>query len=301
MTSLDVEAVRAFVLTAELQSFTRAAEALDMTQSTVSLKIKRLERALGRTLLERTPRRVRLSADGGAFLDSARALVAAHQGALAAFAHRQRKILLGLSHHIVGSELPVLLRRIGGAEPGLTLELRIAPSRELLESFDAGALDAIIVLQHDNRRHDGQVISRESFGWIGAADFQRTPGEPLRLATQPKPCSIRAMAVDTLDAAAIPWTEVFVGGGVTTIGAAVSAGLAIAALARRAVPRGSVDLGARLGLPALPSRNMVLYTHLTDPQTRGVLRNLTAALKSTAWAADAKRASPARTAAGAHR
>ena len=43
MKALDVEAVRAFVLVADLNSFTRAAEALDTTQSAVSLKIKRLE------------------------------------------------------------------------------------------------------------------------------------------------------------------------------------------------------------------------------------------------------------------
>ena len=56
MKSLDVEAVQAFVLAADLQSFTRAAEALDTTQSAVSLKIKRLEDQLGRRLLERTRR-----------------------------------------------------------------------------------------------------------------------------------------------------------------------------------------------------------------------------------------------------
>jgi DNA-binding transcriptional LysR family regulator len=63
MKALDIEAVQAFVLTADLKSFTRAAEAMDTTQSAISLKIKRLEDGLGRRLLERTPRLVRLSAD----------------------------------------------------------------------------------------------------------------------------------------------------------------------------------------------------------------------------------------------
>lgn len=68
MKTLDIEAVQAFVLTADLKSFTRAAEAMDTTQSAVSLKIKRLEDELGRRLLDRTSRLVRLSADGDAFL-----------------------------------------------------------------------------------------------------------------------------------------------------------------------------------------------------------------------------------------
>jgi hypothetical protein len=61
MKALDLDAVKAFVLTADLQSFTRAAEALKSTQSAVSLKLRRLEDQLGRRLLERTPRQVRLS------------------------------------------------------------------------------------------------------------------------------------------------------------------------------------------------------------------------------------------------
>src|ERR1700761_8560180 len=103
MKSLDVEAVHAFVLGADLKSFTRAAEALDTTQSSVSLKIKRLEEGLGRRLLERTPRVVRLSAEGDAFLGRARTLVAAHQQALACFGEEQRRLVVGISDHIVGA------------------------------------------------------------------------------------------------------------------------------------------------------------------------------------------------------
>lgn len=282
MKTLDIEAVHAFVLTADLQSFTRAAEMLGMTQSAVSLKIKRLEQGLGRILLERTPRRVRLSADGSAFLSGARTLVAAHQGAIAAFAPGQRRLLIGISHHIVGAELPQLLRHVGQAEPNVTLDIRIAASRDVLEAFDDAALDVAVVLGHDNRRKDGKPILRETFGWFGAPGFEHHPGEPLRIATQAHPCSVRAMAVKALDAAGIAWTEAFVGGGIQTIGAAASAGLAVAALGRRTAPRGTVDLGSRLGLPALPARDVVLYTSLRDRQARCVLQALTGALRATA-------------------
>ena len=87
-----------------------------------------------------------------------------------------------------------------------------------------GALDAAIVLRNDNWRRDGEVIIEEKFGWMGVPDFEYRPGEKLRLATQTEPCSVRGMALAALDTAGIPWTEVFIGGGVTTIGAAISAG-----------------------------------------------------------------------------
>ena len=282
MKALDVEAVQAFVLVADLNSFTRAAEALDTTQSAVSLKIKRLEDGLGQRLLERTPRRVRLSAEGTAFLGAARNLVAAHQSAIGAFADEHRRLIVGISHHIVGTELAALLKRMNATDPGLVIELHVDASRDVLASFDDGALDAAIVLGRDAHRRDGDVLFEEPFSWMAAPEFYREPGEPLRLATQAEPCSVRAMAVGALDAAGISWTEVFVGGGLATIGAAISAGLAVAALARRVAPSDTVDLGARLGLPPLSSREVVLYSKLSDARARRALRTLGAAFAANA-------------------
>jgi DNA-binding transcriptional LysR family regulator len=281
MKALDVEAVQAFVLVADLNSFTRAAEAMDTTQSAVSLKIKRLEAGLGRRLLERTPRMVRLSAEGSAFLGAARHLVAAHQSAVGAFAVEHRRLIVGISHHIIGTELAALLKRINGNDPGLVIELHIDASRAVLEAFDGGALDAAIVLGHDAHRRDGETLFEEPFGWMAAPDFHCAPGEPLRLATQAEPCSVRAMAVGALDAAGIPWTEVFVGGGIAAIGAAISAGLAVAALGRRVAPSDTADLGPRLGLPPLPSREVMLYSKPGDARTRRALRTLGAAFAAT--------------------
>ena len=79
---LDISTVQAFVLVAELQSFTRTAEALGTTQAAVSMKLQRLEAVVGKRLVERSPRAVRLTADGSAFLVSARALMEAHDHAL---------------------------------------------------------------------------------------------------------------------------------------------------------------------------------------------------------------------------
>src|ERR1700742_51702 len=199
MKTLDVEAVQAFVLTADLNSFTRAAESLDTTQSAVSLRIRRLEEGLGRRLLERTPRLVRLSAEASAFLPAARQLVAAHQSAVGAFAVEHRRLTVGISQHIVGAGLPAMLKRMNASDPALVIGLHIDASRSVLEAFDAGELDAAIALRHDARqRRDGEMLFEEKFSWMGAPDFNRPSGEPLRLATQAEPCSVRAMAVGAL-------------------------------------------------------------------------------------------------------
>jgi len=47
---------------------------------------------------------------------------------------------------------------------------------------------------NNNRRRGGETILQEAFGWMAASDFEHYPGEPLRLATQAEPCSVRSMA-----------------------------------------------------------------------------------------------------------
>lgn len=274
MKVLDLDAVRAFVLVADLRSFTRAADALDTTQSAVSLKLKRLERHLGKQLLERTPRVVKLSPEGGAFLAAARDLLSAHERALGSLAIERRKLTLGLSEHVADANLPHLLARLNTHDPGLVLELHMGMSAGLLARFDERQLDAVIVRYERDEppRDDAELLFTEPIVWLGAPDWAPRPDAPLPLALLTAPCSVRAAALRALDGAGVPWTETFIGGGVTAIGAAVAAGLAISPLARRVAPRGLVDIGARLGLPALPDSQVTLHSRVRDERSIETLR-----------------------------
>jgi DNA-binding transcriptional LysR family regulator len=279
--SLDLEAVKAFVLTAELQSFTRAANALDTSQAAISVKLRRLEEQLGRRLLERTPRRVRLSAEGAAFFDAARDLVGAHDRAVASFEVERRRLAIGISQHLVGARLPALLRRLNAHDAKLQIELRVAGSREILAALDAGSLDAAIVLQTADSRSGGEALYAETFAWMGAAHWRPRTQEPLPLSTQGESCSMRQAAVRALDAAGIAWTEAFIGQGAACVGAPAAAGLAIAVLAQRAAPPETVDLGQSLGLPVLPTRDVVLHSALHDRRSRAALRVVCDAFRSS--------------------
>lgn len=280
MNSLEIDSLQAFVLIADLRSFTRAADMLNTTQSAVSLKLKRLEKRLGHKLVERTPRMVKLSAKGEIFLSVARRLLDVHEEALVVLSRDRTILKVGISHHIVGSELAVLLRHMHSAHPGLLVEMRISSSRDIEAAFDCGELDAALVLRHDEGRRDGETLFAESFGWMAAPEWTWHKDEPLHIATQAHPCRVRAMAIGALEDASVPWVEVFVGGGIATIGAAAQAGLAVAALAHRVAPVGTEDVGPRLGLPALPRREVILYSSTTDRQVRAVLKTLVTAVRS---------------------
>lgn len=277
--SLDLDAVEAFVRIAELGSFTRAAEAMGTAQAAMSMKLKRLEDRLGCRLIERTPRHVQLSARGAAFLEHARELLAAHDRALATFAQARQRLTIGISDHVAGPELPALIARMNQQDPQLLIEIRIGSSGDLLQSYDRRELDAVLARMHVGRS-DGELLAEEPFGWFAAPGWQHRAGEPLPLATLAEPCGVRAMAGQALDAAGIPWAEVFVGGGVAAVAAAVMAGLGVAALAPRMLPLGAVDVGARLGLPALPRLPVLLHTRIQDGRPRDALAALSAAFRS---------------------
>lgn len=279
--TLDLHAVQAFVLVADLKSFTRAAEASGTTQSAVSLKLKRLEQRLGRRLVERNPRLVRLSADGAKFLDRARDLIAAHDRAAGALGDAPAKLTIGISDHAAGPELPTLLGRVAAYDPALTFDVRIGFSRDLLDAFDGGEIDAAIVRREADRR-GGEELLQDRLGWFAAPTFQHRKGEPLRLANLAATCGVRGLAVRALDVAGIPWVETFVGGGIAAVAAAVTAGLAVAPLAARIAPLGAIDIGTTAGLPKLPRSTVVLHSRVSEPRLSGALRTLAAAFRAAA-------------------
>lgn len=276
---LDLDTVWAFILIADHGSFTRAAEAMQTTQAAISLKLRRLEERLGCRLVERTPRHVHLSSRGMAFLEHARSLRAAHDRALTASSGARQRLTVGISDHVAGPELPALIARMNAQDPHLLMEIRIGSSGDLLQSYDRRELDAAIVRLHAGRE-DGEMIAEERFGWFAAADWQHRADEPLPVATLAEPCGVRVMAGQVLDAAGIAWTEIFVGGGVAAVVAAVTAGLGVAALAPRMLPLGAVDVGDRLGLPPLPRLPVLIHSRLSEGRPRDALATLSAAFRT---------------------
>lgn len=276
---LDLDAVRAFIHVAELDSFTRAAEAMETTQAAVSLRIQRLERRVGHQLVERTPRYVQLSPHGVAFLERARELVDAHERALSVFGEARQRVAIGISDHVAGPDLPALIARLTTQDPQLLIKIRIGSSGDLLQSYDRRELDAVIARMNLGR-DDGVVLAEESFGWFAGAGWQPRAGEPLPVATSAEPCGVRALAGRLLDTAGIPWIETFVGGGVSAVSAAVSAGLGVAALAPRMLPLGVVDVGVKLKLPEIPRLPILLHSRIQSGPARDLLTTLSAAFRS---------------------
>ena len=162
---LDLASVRLFILAVEFGNLTRAAEAAGTVQPVVSARIKALEAALGRKLLERTPRFVRPTTAGVAFLAKAQALMAAHDEAARFDGEPRMRFAVGASDHALGTGLEHVIRHVRTALPvGSAIELRFGMSQHVRAAFDEGELDAAII-RREAGGSEGEVWAR--IRWAG--------------------------------------------------------------------------------------------------------------------------------------
>ncbi|MFG2606137.1 LysR family transcriptional regulator [Streptomyces sp. NPDC048514] len=126
-----------FVTVVDESSFTRAADALHVTQPALSHQIKALEKSVGGALLERLPRGVRLTAMGRAFLPHAelavRSAAQARRAARATAGAEGGELHVAALHSIAVGVLPDVFARWRAAHPRVLLRLREYATAEALE------------------------------------------------------------------------------------------------------------------------------------------------------------------------
>jgi len=146
---MDIRQLRYFVALARERHFTRAAALLQIAQPALSQQIQALERELGVVLLNRTRRRVELTAAGEALLARAERILAElehTQAEMAEFAGLRRgRVLLGALQSLSGYWLSGVLTRFHTRYPGIELALREDGSEQLIQLLAAAHLDFALV------------------------------------------------------------------------------------------------------------------------------------------------------------
>jgi DNA-binding transcriptional LysR family regulator len=274
---IDLESVRLFILAVDLGSMTRAAEAAGTVQPVVSQRLKTLEQQLGRRLLDRTPRLLRLTEDGRAFLPKARELLAKHDEAVAFPDAPSVHFVLAASDHAIGTRLMPAIRAISAVLPAhATLEVHLGFSHDVRQRFLSGEADAAIIRRNGGGT-DGEVLGIDPLGWRAPANWQPKDGGPIPLATLGEGCGVRSIATRELKQASREWRSAFVAGSCAALHDGVLAGIGIApmgAIAANSLP----DRGEDFGLPPLPTSEIVLLSRARSSDHAGAIRALVAAV-----------------------
>lgn len=161
---MDIRTLKTFVYVAELGSFTRAADTLGYSQSTVSFQIKQLERELGAPLFERVRHTVTLTDQGHQVLHYAQKISRLSQE-LTASLHAQRPIsgqirLAAASSLCPAMQGPAFLE-FRRQYPGISLKIIEADTDEMFHLLNHNQVDLVLTL--DNHIYSAEyVIAREA-------------------------------------------------------------------------------------------------------------------------------------------
>jgi DNA-binding transcriptional LysR family regulator len=271
MDMLDFELLRAFVAVADCRGFRRAAERLNLTQSTVSQHIHRLEHETRHRLFRRTTRSVALTDEGEMLLGDARRLLQLEEGARHRLAGPplSGSVRLGVVEHVAGGSLPSALRCFATLHPAVKLEVRIEFSAELIDQLNAGRLDVVFARRAPGMS-EGRLVRREPLVWVAADTFEFVLGEPIPLALYRQHC-IRETALAALRDSDMPWEIVCTSPSLMGVRAAALAGLAVTPVPMSAVIPGLRILGAHAGLPSLPDIDFAIYEKVRPDKAAAAL------------------------------
>ncbi|HHW1892013.1 TPA: LysR substrate-binding domain-containing protein [Pseudomonas aeruginosa] len=265
---IDTELLRTFVAIAEHGGFTRAAEAVNRTQSAVSMQMKRLEEdVLQRSLFERDGRQTRLTAEGQVLLGYARRILKLHGEVFNTLRrpHMVGSVRIGTPDDYVMHFLPAILSRFAEAYPLVQVEVHCDTSLNLLARND---LDLSIVTREPGTEI-GQLLRQEPFVWMAAEGFCPHDQRPIPLAMFNTTCFCRAWACNALEAAELDYRIAYSSPSLSALFAVVSAGLAVTVQLRSLLTGNLRILDESEGLPALPSASIMLMRnpHSQSPVT----------------------------------
>jgi len=287
--NLDMTALRSFVTVADAGGVTKAAGVLNLTQSAVSMQLKRLEESLGLSLLDRTARQIGVTPEGEQLLSYARRMLALNDEALQRMTadDYEGEITLGVPHDIIDPYIPPVLRRFAADFPRMKIRLVSEPTKTLREMFGRGEVDAIITTEGEPGP-GGETLVTLPLVWVGAIGGTAWRQRPLPVAFCSN-CIFRADVLKRMDEASFGWEMVVESKTDTAIQAVVSADLAVHAVIKGVYARQTVPVPSDADLPDPGTSKIVLYMQAKSDPVQAALYDLIRHSYMSEWANDAVR------------
>lgn len=225
--NLDIASLRSLVAIADAKGVTRAAERINLSQSAVSMQIRRLEDAFGSKLLMRQGRGVVLTPNGEQLVSYARRLVRLNDEAWLRLTtdELEGELRFGVPADIVYPHVPYVLRQAREAYPRIKITLVSDVTLGLKEQLDHGALDLILTTER-RLEAGGETLLEAPLQWVGKNGGTAHLRRPLPMALCAN-CALKPDLLTSLDSAGIPWEITAETDSDAAVDATVAADLAI--------------------------------------------------------------------------
>jgi DNA-binding transcriptional LysR family regulator len=256
MTNIPTELLRTFVAVVDMRSFTRAAQALGITQPAVSAQVKRLQQLLGGDLMDKSAPGVMLTPAGETVLVHARRLLAINDQILslaAPAAALAQTIRVGLPGDFIVEPLWAALARSRVGRPDVRFHIKNSPSDILVRDLRQGELDVVMAVSSGEPYGDARFHWNEALVWVRAPLTAIDPNVPVPLISHGEKCLTHRYVAEALERAGRTYSLSFTESSLTSLMAAVGAGLGVMALPRCISQVAGLTIWEDAPLPQLPS------------------------------------------------
>ena len=257
--NFDIDCLRSFLVVADTMSFSRAAETVGRSQSTVSQQIAKLVTRIGKGLLTRRKGRViDLTSEGRKLAQYARRMLQLNDEAYASMSDDVLAgfVRLGVPLDFFGRDFTAWLARFKNKHPMVGLEVEANQSENLQKRGARGEFDLAFFKQETGAKL-GTVALQEQLVWVSGPNYSPDTGDSVPLILFPEGCAYRRCAIAALKDHRRAWHLSFVSPSFECLKSAAVEGMGITVLARALVapPLRVVRYGLRL--PQLPTVELV--------------------------------------------
>lgn len=256
--TLPTELLRTFVAIVDAGTLQKATERVFLTQSALSLQVKRLEDLLQIRLFQREGRRLALAPAGNTLLSYARKILDLNDQAVQAVIAEAfaGPVRVGMVQDMSEALLTGVLAGFSKIHPQALLQARVGGTAELLDLLAADRLDVVAGF---GPAEDSDAVATLPVVWMGNPELLDQNVLPLAVLEQP--CRFRAAAIAALDGIGRPYRIVVETPNLSSLRSAVRAGLGLTCRTTAFDPLPAVD---REGLPDLSPVSVIL-THRPEP------------------------------------
>lgn len=249
MSRLDIESLRVYTAVVDCGRVGVAAQRLNLTQSAVSHKLKRLESRVGMKLVKRNSDGFASSEQAERFLTYARRLISLHDEMLLNYpiSSSQGKIVLGATEDATHTALARILGLYRRTHPKVSLQIRIAQSLVLEDWLKDGTVDLAILQVFDNKVKRGDHrLWADTLKWVVSPDYLLDASGDIPFVSFSEHCFYRQAAEKALKKQGRKLNVVFECQSVRGVNEAVKQGIGIALVTESVVDRSLVIVDSDL-------------------------------------------------------